>query len=147
MKTMLLLMEYNMLTNSFPTIGLAYKHLLTLPVTQVTCERSFSVLKIIKSWIRSTLSQDHLEALMLMKCEYDIVDSIDNNDVINQVAKHSTAYGKLLNYVNTGLCDSLCIIFALYSGSTVFSQKRMIKMSIRFFSEFKTIETNLYYVL
>ena len=32
-----------------------------------------------------------------------------------------------IEYVIPGLCDSLCIIFALYSGSTVLSQKRMIK--------------------
>ena len=92
------LVEYNMLTNAFSCIGLAYKFFLTLSVTQVSCERSFSALKVIKSRIRSLLSQDHLEAFMLMKCEYEIVFNIDNNEIIDQVAEHSEVYRKNLKY-------------------------------------------------
>ena len=94
----LLLHEYNMLTNAFSCIGLAYKFLLTLSDTQVACERSFSALKIIKSRIRSVLSHDNLEAFMLMKCEYEIVFNIDNNDIIEQVAEHSQDYWSNLKY-------------------------------------------------
>ena len=94
----LLLHEYNMLTNAFSCIGLAYKFLLILSVTQVACERSFSALKIIKSRIRSVLSQDNLEAFMLMKCEYEIVPNIDNNDIIEQVAEQSQVYWRNLKY-------------------------------------------------
>ena len=59
----LLLIEYNMLTNTFKYIGLAYQYLLTLSVTQVACERSFSTLKLIKTHMRNMLSQDNLEGL------------------------------------------------------------------------------------
>lgn len=44
----LILSQYNLLTDAYHVIGLAYKLLLTLSVTQVSCERSFSTLKFIK---------------------------------------------------------------------------------------------------
>ena len=94
----LLLIEYNMLTNAFPTIGLAYKYLLTLSVTQVACERSFSALKVIKTHMRSRLSQFRLEAFMLMKVECELMMSIDNDKIIDKLADHSDTYKKILKY-------------------------------------------------
>ena len=41
-----ILSHYNLLSHTYHTIGLAYKFLLTLSVTQVACERTFSTLKI-----------------------------------------------------------------------------------------------------
>ena len=92
----LLLYEYNMLINSFSSLGLAYQYLLTLSVTQVACERSFSTLKLIKTRIRSTINQDRLESFMLMMCEYEIVCSMDNEKIIDKIANHSAANAKLL---------------------------------------------------
>jgi len=53
--------RYNLLTDSYHLIGLGYKFLLTLSVTQVACERSFSTLKFIKTRLRST-AEERLEA-------------------------------------------------------------------------------------
>lgn len=36
------LIKYNLYSNAYPTLSIAYQYLLTLPVTQVACERSFS---------------------------------------------------------------------------------------------------------
>lgn len=55
------LKQYNLLTDTNHIIGLAYRFLLTLSVTQVACERSFSTLKFIKNRLRSSLSQQHLK--------------------------------------------------------------------------------------
>lgn len=63
------LQRLNMLTLSYHLIGLGYKFLLTLSVTQVAFERSFSTLKFIKNRLRSTASQEHLESFMLMAME------------------------------------------------------------------------------
>ena len=57
---------YNLFTYAYHILGLGYKFLLTLPVTQIACERSLSALKCIKSQLRSAQSQEHLEAFMLM---------------------------------------------------------------------------------
>ena len=43
---------------SFPNTYIAYRILLTLPVTVATAEKSFSKLKLIKSYLRSTMLQD-----------------------------------------------------------------------------------------
>ncbi|XP_065678942.1 uncharacterized protein LOC124815047 [Hydra vulgaris] len=84
-----ILQRYNMLSGTYATLGQAYKYLLTLSVTQVSCERSFSILKYIKNRLRSTMSQENLDAFMLMAVEKDLLNSIDSDDVINLVAKKS----------------------------------------------------------
>jgi len=38
-----------MLSDAYCLLGLAYKYLLTLSLTQVACEKTFSTLKFIKS--------------------------------------------------------------------------------------------------
>ena len=46
------------LQQSFPNLCVALKILLTIPVSVATCERSFSTLKLIKIYLRSTTSQE-----------------------------------------------------------------------------------------
>ena len=52
------LLKLNLFIDAYKSIGLAYKPLLMLPVSQVACERSFSGLKIIKNRLQSTMTQD-----------------------------------------------------------------------------------------
>lgn len=92
----LLLSDYNMLSNSYSHISMCYKYLLTISVTQVACERSFSILKLIKSRVRSQMCQDRLEPFMLIMTNYDIVESISNDEIIDKIAHHSSAYSKAL---------------------------------------------------
>lgn len=63
----------------FPTLHLALKIACTLPVSSTTPERTFSKLKIVKNRLRSTISQERLEDLMMITCESDI--PINNDDV------------------------------------------------------------------
>jgi len=79
--------EYSMYSRQYSELYKVYKYILTLPMTQVSCERSFSKLKIIKSRLRSRLADDHLEALFLMNAERDLLVTIDNNLIIDNVCK------------------------------------------------------------
>lgn len=54
------LMVYNLFSNAYPTLTIGYQFLLTLPVTQVICERSFSTLKYFKNRLRN-MTNEHLE--------------------------------------------------------------------------------------
>lgn len=78
----------------FNNIYYAYKFVLTLPCTQVTCERTFSKLKNIKTKLRSTISQETMEALLLMNIERNV--EIDKESVIDSIGKSSNELSKLL---------------------------------------------------
>ncbi|KAL4120638.1 hypothetical protein QTP88_013292 [Uroleucon formosanum] len=90
-----LLLKFN-LTSAFPNLYLAYKALYTIPVTSAAAERTFSKVKIIKSRLRSTMSQLRLESLLLLNCETDI--NIDLNQAINELATSSTLMKKNVLY-------------------------------------------------
>jgi len=67
---------------------------LLLPSTQTNSERIFSKLKIIKTKLRSSLHQEHLNPLMLMSIEKDIF--INSDKLIDSVANSSNQLKKLL---------------------------------------------------
>ena len=85
----IILAQYNLFTDAYHILNLAYKFLLSLSTTQVACERSFSTLKFITNRLRSTTAQEHLEAFMLMATEKGILMSLDNEKVIDRVAEKS----------------------------------------------------------
>lgn len=77
----------NDLKTTFPNLEVSIRIYLTLPVTNCSAERGFSVLTRVKNVKRSTLSDSKLNSLMLMCCEKDLTLSIDFSDIINKFAK------------------------------------------------------------
>ncbi|XP_022178815.1 zinc finger MYM-type protein 1-like [Myzus persicae] len=72
---------------SFPNISIALRILLTLPITTASAERSFSKLKIIKNYLRTTMVQDRLSDLAIISIERDLCENIDYNDIIEKFAE------------------------------------------------------------
>jgi len=70
--------------------------LLTLPVTQVSCERSFSTLKYLKNRLRNSMANENLESFMLMSIEKSILMELDNDTIINELGTKSDLLSKLL---------------------------------------------------
>lgn len=68
----------------YPNIHVAVKILLTMPVSSATAERSFSSLKRIKTYLRSTMVEDRLNGLSLMHIHRD--HQIDLDRIIQQFA-------------------------------------------------------------
>ena len=66
----------------FPNVWIAYRILLTIPVTVASAERSFSKLKLIKSYLRSTMSQERLNGLAMVSIEKYKLEQIDCNSLI-----------------------------------------------------------------
>lgn len=89
--------EYKMCAISFSELYKVYRFLLTIPMTQVSCERAFSQLKIIKTRLRSVMGQDNLEAFMLMVVERDILLRISDEQIIEKLCEKSTELRRLLS--------------------------------------------------
>ena len=70
----------------FPNTWIAYKILLTILVTVAFGERSFSKLKLIKSYLRLTMSQERLNGLAMLSIEKAMVDKIDYAALISTFA-------------------------------------------------------------
>lgn len=90
--------DYNMYSLQYTELYKVYKYLLTLPLAQVKCERSFSKLKLLKTRLRSFILQDNLETLFLMQCERDIVNQVDGDQIINALCSNSKEMQRLLAY-------------------------------------------------
>ncbi|XP_025207424.1 uncharacterized protein LOC112603181 [Melanaphis sacchari] len=84
-----ILQKYNLYCDAYANLFLAYKYVLTLPSTQVSCERSFSFLKNIKSRLRNQLSDPKLEAFMLMAIEKQKLTLLDSDKIIEELQKES----------------------------------------------------------
>ena len=71
----------------YPNVSIALRHLLTLPVTVASGERSFSTLKRLKTYMRSTMAQDRLSALATISIEHEVQQSLDMDEVISRFAE------------------------------------------------------------
>lgn len=76
----------NNLSEIYPNSIIVLQIILTSPVTTATAERSFSKLKIIKNYLRSTISQERFTSLSILSIEHDIAKSMDYNNVILEFA-------------------------------------------------------------
>ena len=66
-----------MIQNGLSEVFMVYKVAATLFVRSAGVERSFSSMKYLKNRLRSTMSEDRLEALMLMYIQADVDVDLD----------------------------------------------------------------------
>ncbi|CAG4961524.1 unnamed protein product [Colias eurytheme] len=76
------LQEQN-LGNIYPNLDIALRMALCTPAANCSGERSFSCLKRVKNYLRSTLSQEKLNALALLCIESELINKISYDDIIN----------------------------------------------------------------
>lgn len=55
-------------------------------VTVASCERSFSKLKIIKNYLRSSMCENSLTNLAILSIEYDIASRLEFDVIIDEFA-------------------------------------------------------------
>lgn len=72
--------------NVFPNLGVAIQLLLTVAISVVSCERSFSKLKLIMAYLRASMGQDWLNALAFLSIEHEEVELINFDDIIGNFA-------------------------------------------------------------
>ena len=81
--------------NMYLNIHTILRLICTLPVTSCECERSVSVLRRLKTYMRSTMDQDRLSGLALMYIHYGM--QIDLQEVINIFARRNSRRMVLLD--------------------------------------------------
>ena len=74
----------------YPVANIAYRILLTIPVMVASAERSFSKLKLLKYYLRSTMTQERLNGLATIALENDILDKINYEDIIEDFVSRNT---------------------------------------------------------
>lgn len=74
------------LNEVLPNVSIALRVLLTIPVTVASGERSFSKLKLIKTYLRSSMSQDRLVGLAMLSIENGLASALDYSDVLVKFA-------------------------------------------------------------
>jgi len=70
----------------FSNFYIALRTLLTIPVTGASGERSFSKLKLIKTYFRSSMGQERLNNLTILSIEHEVARDLNYTDVIDSFA-------------------------------------------------------------
>lgn len=82
----LIIVEHHSLKSSFPDVCTACFLFLTIPVTVASADRSFSKLKLIKNYLRSSMSQDRLTGLAILSIENQNARKLDIKELIDLFA-------------------------------------------------------------
>jgi hypothetical protein len=82
--------------SSFPALATLYKLLLTVSVTSASAERAMSKVKLVKTRLRSTMTDEYFSSLLLIASEKDLADKLSCDDIINRFASMSPVLRKHL---------------------------------------------------
>ena len=83
----------------FPAIWSCLKLLATFPVTTCECERSISVMRILKKYLRSTMSQERFSFLDLLHIHRDFPH--DKNEIVTKFAESKPRKIRHSNILNS----------------------------------------------
>ncbi|RXM29873.1 Zinc finger MYM-type protein 1 [Acipenser ruthenus] len=82
-----MLAVHNLLDDDmFPSLKEIIQVALTIPVSSCSCERSFSALCRLHSWLRKTMGQKRLASLAAMSIEGEVLGPLSHNSVIDRFA-------------------------------------------------------------
>ena len=84
------LQEVCLLKEAFPTLVKLLQIALTIAVSTSQCERSFSALKRIKTFLCSTMPEQRLTDLALLSIEKQLSQTLPLDDVIDRFAAADT---------------------------------------------------------
>ena len=91
-----LIVENASLATTYPDVCVTYVMYMTVPVPVAMAERSFSKLKLIKDFLRNSMSQERLSGLALLSTKNERVKNLDFRKVIQQFA--SAKDGKISSF-------------------------------------------------
>jgi len=80
--------------SGFPLTYTIFKTFLTIPTNTASCERSFSCLRRLKTYLRTTMGQERLSSLSLLQIEKN--QQIDEEKVIDEFNSSVSVSGRRL---------------------------------------------------
>ena len=80
---MLLFFKKHRLDVGYPNLAILYRIFGIISVSTAGAERSFSKMKLIKTYLRSTIGEERLTGLGLISMERDLADSLDFDKFID----------------------------------------------------------------
>jgi hypothetical protein len=84
--TLVDILNYIKKLESFPNAYITYRILLTILVIVASAERTFSKLKLIKFYLRSTMSQERLSGLAILSIKKNMLEKINYKTLFNNFA-------------------------------------------------------------
>ncbi|XP_023755980.1 uncharacterized protein LOC111904445 [Lactuca sativa] len=69
--------------STYPLLDKLIRLILTLPVSTATSERAFSAMKLVKTRLRNTMSDDFLKSCLLVNIEREIADTFPTDEIID----------------------------------------------------------------
>lgn len=81
------LLELVPLKAAFPNLIQLLQIALTISVSTAKCERTFSTLKRIKSYLRTTMSEERLNNMPILSIEHDLSKTINRKEIIRQFSQ------------------------------------------------------------
>ncbi|KAF0769725.1 Uncharacterized protein FWK35_00022169 [Aphis craccivora] len=73
--------------NFVPNVAVALRIILTMPVSVASGERSFSKLKIIKNYLRSSMNQERLSDLATISIEKEVIENLEFKNLLIDFAQ------------------------------------------------------------
>lgn len=80
---LLVFLEEKNLKEIYPNLWIALRIAVTTPVTVASAERSFSKLKLIKTYLRSSMSQERLNGLAIISIKGEMSKQVSYDETIN----------------------------------------------------------------
>lgn len=77
-----LIMDAELYPNLYKLLSLS----LTIPISSATCERSFSAMRKIKNWLRTSMNQDRFTNLSIIYIERDLSNDLSNEQILDKFA-------------------------------------------------------------
>ena len=82
--------------SSFPTLFAVYKVLVTIAITSASAERAMSKVKLVKTRLRSRMTDEYFSSLMVIATEKDLAEKLSSDKIINRLESISPVLRKYL---------------------------------------------------
>lgn len=97
--------------NIYPYINISLRLLLCTPISNCPTERSFSVLRRIKSYLKSYSTESKLNSLVVMTIEANLTLKVDYNSIIEEFALTKCK----IKYLIITITKIFCIFYLYYN--------------------------------